>query len=156
MTNRPINRMLEPHVLSRPCPPDWNGDARVSQLPIFLRPEWFRLFDRHIRLSNERTVSLSVVEDGRTVSYLPAYTNNGITGRVLNGVTNFYSPIFRIISLAPIGTSDYVSLARHHRRFFYRFDRLNFVPLLASDAKALQEAFEQIGLPCFVYIHSVN
>lgn len=123
---------------------------------IFLRSEWFEVFEQFVRHSDGSTRNLSLYDAGRMIAQLPLYQDFSTRARRLHSLTNYYSPTFRLLSDSHSRGEGYQSFVEQFRRYFVRFDQIDLVPLFEADAQYFQDAFERIGFRAFVYRYSTN
>lgn len=137
-----------------------HGDGLQAELnahcPIFLRPAWYDMFDRFVRQSDGNTVSLCLRDVGESAGYLPLYEARGGLSHCLFSLTNFYSPAFDLVGMKPAQSQDYEHFVRRFRRYFARFERVDFSPLTWQQAEDWKRAFAAIGFQGFVYRKSTN
>ncbi|MCB1774505.1 MAG: GNAT family N-acetyltransferase [Gammaproteobacteria bacterium] len=127
-----------------------------TDLPVFLRPDWYDMFDRFVRQSDGNTVSLCLRDDAGSGGYLPLYEAKGGLTRCLYSLTNFYSPAFDLVGVENPRREDYEHFVRRFRRYFARFELIDFSPLTEQQAEAWRHAFATIGFQGFVYRKSTN
>jgi hypothetical protein len=129
-----------------------------SQIPVFLRPAWFRLFEQHISEANKSQWLYTDRQD-KPPLVLPllgrAAHKWGTKVTYLNGMSNFYSPMFDILGGGGID-SDYQQLLETEAGLLANTDCVNLLPLVDKQAKAWQSAFRQQGFRSHIYHHSVN
>lgn len=135
-----------------------DAESKFADPPcaIFLRHEWFALFDKYVRWSDGQTLNLCLRDSGRTVAQLPVYKSRSEAFRGLHSLTNFYSPFFRMLGEGPLDASIHLAFVNKYRRYLTRFDRIDFVPVFESDLHYWNEAFSSIGFRGFSYYYSTN
>lgn len=130
----------------------------VSQIPVFLRPAWFRLFEQHINeASKSQWLYADQQHESPLVLPLLSRTEQKLGCRVtyLNGMSNFYSPMFDALGGAETD-SDYQQLLDKGTGLLVNADCVNFLPLVDKQAKAWALAFKQLDFRSHIYHHSVN
>ena len=138
----------------------WCGNEEANDvdlnLPIFLRQEWFALFDKYIFRSNGMPRNLCLRESGRTLAQLRLYQNSSRLIKGLHSLTNFYSPFFQLVGAEPIGAEEHSIFVREFHHFFADFDRIDLVPLKEHEVLWWSDAFAEIGFAGFSYSYSTN
>ncbi len=127
-------------------------------VPIFLRPAWFRLFDQHVNeAGNTRWLYLDQQSRSPLVLGLLDRTERywGIKTKSMNGLSNFYSPMFDIFG-GHSTEADCHQLLACGRERLVGSDCINFLPLLEKQARYWAVAFEELGFSSHIYHHSVN
>lgn len=127
-----------------------------AHVPIFLRNEWFSLFDQYIRHSDGATRYLSLCNSSGIEAQLPVYEEMSGGIRELRSLTNFYSPFFQLIGDGVLNADDHHAFVQRFKRYLTRFDRIDLVPLMERDAFYWKRAFAGLGFRGFIYSYSTN
>lgn len=120
---------------------------------FFTSQQWFGFFSEFVNHS-QQNFSLELTPE-HDIAFFSCAGNSKYSAKMLNSMTNYYSPIFGLAD-QPLSKCPDQQTVKQQKEAFSKFDFINVVPLFLEQANNWKNAFEQIGFRGFIYQHSVN
>ncbi|GGD75321.1 GNAT family N-acetyltransferase [Lacimicrobium alkaliphilum] len=134
------------------------SDKGLSQVPLFIRSEWFRIYEQYAGQPGASKIVEYQYSNGE-FALLPfkqlEQDYKLFKIKHLYSMSNYYSPMFGLCTEEE-ETPDCKEVVAVASGFFDKFDLINICPLTHEQALLWKSAFDSAGFKSYIYYYSVN